>query len=115
MAVRRGSPYSQREIFGALGEIKNSIVCLNITNFKAQESYGPKYKEISEDLDAYYLHKFKHPTYDDFYTMLSAAFNDNQIRYLIPKNIKNDAELEELVDNLLRSGFAFCDGGVQHG
>lgn len=112
---KRSSSYSNREVFGALSEIKNSIVCLNITNFKTQESYGPKYKEISQDQDAYYLHKFKHPTYDDFYTMLSASFNDNQIRYLIPKNISNNAELEELVDNLLRGGFAFCDGGEQHG
>lgn len=106
---KRSSPYSQREVFGALSEIKNSIICLNITNFKTQESYGPK---IDSDVD--YLHKFKHPSYDDFYTMLSAAFNDNQKRYLIPKNIANDVELEELVDNLLRSGFALCDGGKQH-
>jgi len=114
LGSKRSSSYSQREVFGALTEIKNSIVCLSITNFKTQESYGQKYKEISEDQDVYYLHKFKHPTYDDFYTMLSAAFNDNQKRYLIPKNITNDAELEELVDNLLRSGFAFCDGGEEH-
>lgn len=114
LGSKRSSSYSQSEVFGALTEIKNSIVCLNITNFKTQESYGPRYKQISKELDAYYLHKFKHPTYDDFYTMLSAAFNDNQKRYLIPKGMANDAELEELVDNLLRSGFAFCDGGGQH-
>lgn len=115
LGSKRSSPYNYREVFGALNQIKNSIVCLNITNFRTQESYGPKPKEISEDLDVYYLHKFKYPTYDDFYTMLSAAFNDNQIRYLIPKNISNNAELEEVVDNLLRSGFAFCDGGDQNG
>lgn len=115
LGSKRSRPYNYREAFGALSQIKNSIVCLNITNLGTQEAYGPKPREISDDLDVYYLHKFKYPTYDDFYTMLSAAFNDNQIRYLIPKNISNNAELEELVDNLLRSGFAFCDGGEQHG
>lgn len=43
--------------------------------------------------------------------MLSLTFNDNQHRYLIPKNISNDAELEILVDNLLRSGFTFYGEG----
>ena len=46
--------------------------------------------------------------------MLGAAFRDNQQRFLIPKGVRNDAELEQLVDNLLRSGFAFCDGGDQN-
>ncbi len=32
---------------------------------------------------------------------------------MIPKNVVNDAQLEELVDNLLRAGFAFCGGGNQ--
>jgi hypothetical protein len=113
-ASKRNTHYSQREVFGALNGIKNSIVCLNITNVKNQESFGPKYKEISEDHDVYYLNKYKYPSYDDFCTILSATFNDNQKRYLIPKSIANDACLEELVDNLLRSGFAFCDGGEQY-
>lgn len=112
-ASKRNTHYTQREVFGALTEIKNSIVCLNITNVKNQESFGPKLRKINEDLDVYYLNKYKYPSYDDFYTMLSTAFNDNQKRYLIPKSIANDAGLEELVDNLLRSGFAFCDGGEQ--
>jgi len=108
---KRDTNYNQKEIFGALTEIKNSIVCLNIANVKPQTSNWPRSRPNSDDKDIYYLNKYKYPVYDDFYSMLSATFNDNQQRYLIPKNISNDTELEILVDNLLRSGFAFCDGG----
>ncbi|MFX4263144.1 hypothetical protein ACOBQJ_13230 [Pelotomaculum propionicicum] len=112
MAGKRNSSFNQREIFGALTKIKNSIVCMHITNIKNQPTYSPKYKEFGEDLSAYYLHRYKYPTYDDFYTMLSTVFNDNQQRYFIPKNIGDDAQLEEVVDNLMRAGFAFCGGGI---
>ncbi len=114
LAGKRNTNYSQGEIFDALTKIKNSIVCMHITNIQNRPTFSPKYKKISEDLFAYYLHKYKYPTYDDFYTMLSTVFNDNQQRYFIPKNIANDAQLEELVDNLMRAGFAFCGGGSQN-
>lgn len=104
----------EKDIFGTLTEMKNSILCLNINNERPQPAYHPKSKTTSEDTEVYYLNKYKYPRYDDFYTMLSLTFNDNQKRYLIPKNIKSNFDLEELVDNLLRSGFAFCDGGDQH-
>lgn len=106
--------YSDKEIFGSLTEMKNSIICINICNERTQTTFGPKSITRSDDTEAYYLNKYKYPRYDDFYSMLSLTFNDNQKRYLIPKNIKSDLELEGLVDNLLRSGFAFCDGGDQH-
>jgi len=114
LASKRDTNYNQNEIFGALTEIKNSIVCLNVTNIKPQTRNWPKSRTISEDTDVYYLNKYKYPVYDDFYSMLSSTFNDNQQRYLIPKNISNDAELEILIDNLLRSGFAFCGGVDQN-
>lgn len=114
LASKKDTNYNQNEIFGELTEIKNSIVCLNVTNVKPQTRNWPKSRTINDDTDVYYLNKYKYPTYDDFYSMLSATFNDNQQRYLIPKNVSNDAELEILVDNLLRSGFAFCGGGDQN-
>ena len=114
MAGTRSSSYTQREIFGALNNIKNSIVCMHITNIKNQPSYSAKHKQIGEEVSAYYLQKYKYPTYDDFYTRLSTVFNDNQQRYFIPKNIGDDDQLEELVDNLMRAGFAFCGGGSQN-
>ena len=115
LAGKRDTSYNQNEIFGALTEIKNSIICLNVTNVKPQTSNWPKQRTIGDDTDVYYLNKYKYPIYDDFYSMLSATFNDNQQRYLIPKNISNDTEMETLIDNLLRSGFAFCAGGSQNG
>lgn len=114
LSNKRVSKYSHRETFGALAQMKNSIVCLNITNISNNPTFSPKLKEYNNDLDVYYLNRFKYPTYDDFYTMLSATFNDTQKRYLIPAKITHDAALEELVDNLLRCGFSFCDGGEQH-
>jgi hypothetical protein len=114
LSNKRVSKYSHHETFGALAQMKNSIVCLNITNISNNPTFSPKLKEYNDDLDVYYLNRFKYPTYDDFYTMLSATFNDTQKRYLIPAKITHDAALEELVDNLLRCGFSFCDGGEQH-
>lgn len=115
MATKRDTNYNQNEIFGVLAGIKNSIICLNITDVKPESRSWPKMRTIGNDTDVYYLNKYKYPRYDDFYTMLSAMFNDNQQRYLIPKNITNNIELETLVDNLLRSGFAFCGTGEQNG
>jgi len=114
ISTKRDTSYNQNEIFGALNGIKNSIICLNITDVKPQSHTWPKMRTISEDTDVYYLSKYKYPTYDDFYTMLSSMFNDNQQRYLIPKNITNNTELETMVDNLLRSGFSFCGTGEQN-
>ena len=111
-ASKRDTNYSQNEIFGALAEIKNSIVCMSISCVKPQTRSWPKSRTIGDD-PVYYLNRYRYPAYDDFYSMLSVTFNDNQQRYLIPKNISNDAELEILVDNLLRSGFAFCGGEFQ--
>lgn len=110
-ASKRDTNYNQSEIFGALIEYKNSIVCLNITNVTPKTRNWPKSKTMSDGTDVFYLNKYRYPIYDDFYSMLSVTFNDNQRRYLIPKNIANDDELEVLVDNLLRSGFGFCSGG----
>jgi hypothetical protein len=115
MSTKRDTSYNHNEIFGALTGIKNSIICLNITDVQPQSRSWPKMRTIGDDTDVYYLNKYKYPTYDDFYTRLSAMFNDNQQRYLIPKSIKRDVELETLVDNLLRSGFAFCEAGEQNG
>lgn len=112
MSTKRDTSYNSNEIFGALTEIKNSIICVNVTDVARS---WPKMRSIDADTNAYYLNKYKYPTYDDFYTRLSAMFNDNQQRYLIPKNISNNTELEGLVDNLLRSGFAFCEAGDQNG
>jgi len=112
LAGKRNS-YSQGEILGALTKMKNSIVSIHITNTQNQPSFHSKLRKIGDDSTAEYLHKFKYPSYDDFYTMLRTVFNDNQRRYMIPKNVANDAQLEELVDNLLRAGFAFCCGGNQ--
>jgi hypothetical protein len=113
LAGKRNS-YNQGEILGALTNMKNSIAVLHITNMQNQPSFRPKYKKIGEDKTVEYLNKFKYPTYDDFYSVLSIIFNDNQQRYMIPKNVANDAQLEELVDNLLRAGFSFCSGGIQN-
>ena len=114
LASKKDSNYDQNGIFGELTEIKNSIACLNINNVKPQVGNFLKIRTINDDTDVNYLNKYKYPTYDDFYSMLSSTFNDNQQRYLIPKNITNNSELETLVDNLLRSGFAFSDGGKQN-
>ncbi len=110
LAGKRSS-YNQSETLGVLTKMKNSIVSMHITNVQNQLSFQSKTRNIGDNLTAEFLHKFKYPTYDDFYTMLRTIFNDNQRRYLIPKNIANDAQLEELVDNMLRAGFAFCGGG----
>lgn len=115
MSTKRDTSYNHKGIFGALTGVKNSVICINITDEKPQSSYWPKMRTIGGDIDVYYLNKFKYPQYDDFYTLLSAVFNDNQQRYLIPKNIKNNVELETVVDTLLRSGFAFCETGDQNG
>jgi hypothetical protein len=110
LAGKRSS-YNQSETLGALTKMKNSIVSMHITNVQNQLSFRSKTRKIGDDLTAEFLHKFKYPTYDDFYTILRTIFNDNQRRYLIPKNIASNTQLEELVDNLLRAGFAFCGGG----
>ena len=114
LASKKDSNYDQNGIFGELTEIKNSIVCLNINNVRPQVGNFLKVRTINDDTDVNYLNKYKYPIYDDFYSMLSSTFNDNQQRYLIPKNITNNSELETLVDNLLRSGFAFSGGGKQN-
>jgi hypothetical protein len=115
MAIKKDTKYKQSELLGALSEIKNSIICLNITDVVPQLRTWPKMRTIGDDTDVYYLNKYRYPTYDDFYTTLSATFNDSQQRYLIPKNIASNAELETLVDNLLRSGFSFRGAGEQNG
>ncbi len=111
---RRGISYDQKGIFGALAEIKNSIVSINMTYNPPQPINRPKSKTLSDDTDVYYLNRFRYAAYEDIYSLLSAAFRDNQPRYLIPKGIHNDEELEQLVDNLLRSGYAFSSGGDQN-
>ncbi len=115
MAIKRDTSYTGNALFGPLTEIKNSIICLNVTNVTPQLHHGPKMRIIGNDTDVYCLNKYRYPTYDDFYTMLSSTFNDNQQRYLIPKNIASNEELEALVDNLLRSGFSFGEVGDQNG
>ena len=115
MAIKRDTKYSQNELFGALAEIKNSIICLNVSNIAPQLNSWPKSRTVGDDTDVYYLNRYRYPTYDDFYTKLSSVFNDNQSRYLIPKNITNDTGLESLVDNLLRSGFSFNEEGEGNG
>lgn len=112
---KRGSGYHYRDIFGALAEMKNSIVSISLDYTPPQPSNGPKIKSLSGDTDVYYLSKFRYSIYDDIYSLLSAAFSDNQQRFLIPKGIRNDLELENLVDNLLRSGFALSGGGNHNG
>lgn len=100
--------YDQREIFGILTEMKNSIVCMHISNYSHHSSCQLKSRSIGDDSTVYLLNTFKYPRYDDFYTVLSAALNDNQKRYFIPEGITYDMALEELIDNLFRSGFMIC-------
>lgn len=111
---KKSYSYSEKDIFGSLTEMKNSIICLHISNERTHTVFGQKSITRSDDTEAYYLNKYKYPRYDDFYSMLSLTFNDNQKRFLIPKYINSHMELEGIVDNLLRSGFAFYDGGAQH-
>ncbi|QSX09525.1 hypothetical protein J0B03_05535 [Alkalibacter rhizosphaerae] len=107
------SDYINSEILGVLTQMKNSIVCIHISNIKPLLMTSPKYIEAYDDRLTPFLQKFKYPRYDDFYLMLSKVFGDNQKRYIVPKNIENDFQLEELVDNLLRAGFVFCKGDNQ--
>lgn len=113
LASKRNTTYNHNEILGALTEIKNSIICLHISSVQPQTRGYAKSVTLSNDIDTYFINKYKYPVYDDFYTVLSAIFNDNQKRFFIPKNISSDTELENLIDNLLRSGFSFCNGGLQ--
>lgn len=114
LSSKRNTTYNHNEILGALTEIKNSIVCLHISSVKPQTRDYAKSVTLNNDTDTYFINKYKYPVYDDFYTVLSAIFNDNQKRLFIPKNVSSDAELEGLIDNMLRSGFAFCGGGLQN-
>lgn len=113
LSKKRGSN-NHREILETLSKMKNSIVVLHMTNIQNHLTYHYSKSMRVGDVTVEYLDKFKYPTYDDFYSVLSAIFNDNQQRFLIPKDISNEAQLEDLVDNLMRAGFAFCNEGIKN-
>jgi len=54
-----------------------------------------------------YLSQYEYNRNSDYLGDLSALFNDTCCRYLIPENIEDDNQLEELIDILLRGGFSF--------
>ncbi len=99
--------YPRIEGLELLHEIRNSVICIYVDNIFSSPKSSPRPKIIGDNNPSYYLQKFRYPEYDDFYTILSSSLYDNQKRYLIPRSIKNNINLETLVDNLLRSGFSF--------
>lgn len=92
-----------KEEFIKLTEIRHSIIGIHISSIP--NSYSISKVKYSED--ASYLSKYNYPKNSDFFNCIIGLLNDNQKRYFVPKEIKNDYELEELVDTLLRGGFSF--------
>lgn len=98
--------------FGRLSEMRNSIVGIHLSRvFDRGGYFKNKYPEDGK----YYLNKFEYPEIPDFLSCISELCNDNQSRYFIPEGVSNQAELEELVDDLLRGGFSFCNLGENNG
>jgi len=87
------------EDFNRLSEMRNAIVGVHLSKIFS--------RNIRIAHDDKVLHKFDYHEIPDFLSCISALFNDNQCRYFVPEQVNNEYELEELVDDLLRSGFSF--------
>lgn len=90
--------------FNRLSEIRNSIVGVHISTTSGSTSMPKSYY----DDDRLCLNKCKSNQNSDLLNCISALFNDNQPRYLVPEEINSPNLLEELVDDLIRGGFSFC-------
>jgi len=104
--ITNKNSHSQFELdFGQLSEIRHSIVGIHMSNRFPSSSI---IERIYEN-DRVYLNQYEYPRLSDFLGSVSALFNDNQLRYFVPEEIKSSEELEELTDNLLRAGFSFVE------
>lgn len=103
------SRYGLQEIFNPLAEIRNSIIGIHLPGSVTKPFI---HETIIKD-DKTFLNKFDYPQNSDFLGGLSALLYDNQIRYFVPEQIKNNEELEELIDDLLRGGFSFSSPEVK--
>jgi hypothetical protein len=90
--------------FNKLSEIRNSIVGIHLSSIPRNSYSNMYYRD-----EKVYLNKFNYHQNSDFLNCISALFNDNLSRYLVPEKIESTSELEELVDDLLKSGFSFCN------
>ncbi|TXK80663.1 hypothetical protein [Paenibacillus sp. N3.4] len=91
------------EDFNRLTEIRTSIVGIHLSNLPSRTGFSHKHYKDGNT----YLYKYDYPENSDFLGSFSALLNDNLSRYLVPEGMTSEAELEELVDDLLRGGFSF--------
>ncbi|MDU5145428.1 MAG: hypothetical protein E6230_24945 [Paenibacillus dendritiformis] len=93
------------EDFNRLGQMRNLIIGVHLSRIvNSSRTSSFRYQD-----DKIHLNKSSYHYNSDFLGSISALFNDNQRRYFVPEGIKNAAELEELIDSLLRGGFSFGD------
>lgn len=91
------------EDFNRLTEIRTSIVGIHLSRLPSRTGFSHRHYKDGNT----YLYKYDYPENSDFLGSFSALLNDNLSRYLVPEGMASEAELEELVDDLLRGGFSF--------
>ncbi|MGE7054379.1 hypothetical protein ACQKLN_22220 [Paenibacillus glucanolyticus] len=97
------------EDFNRLTEIRSGIVGIHLSRLPSRTGFSHRhYKDGNR-----YLYKYDYPENSDFLGSFSALLNDNLSRYLVPEGMTSEAELEELVDDLLRGGFSFSGQEVE--
>jgi hypothetical protein len=102
--VKRKNYRSQFEgDFNNLSEIRSAIIGIHLSSTFSRH-VNPIFNTNEDNI---HLNKYDYPEIPDFLCCLSALFNDNLCRYFVPEQVDSDYELEELVDDLLRSGFSF--------
>lgn len=90
-------------IFLRLTEIRNSVIGIHLN-----KSFNRSYiRRIIEEDDSRFISEYNYPHVSDLLGCLTAFLGDNQSRYLVPKKVNSQDELEELIDDLLRAGFSF--------
>lgn len=109
LSNKRGTGRNEDEAFLALSEIKNAIICFRASYAESKFHTGVRYMDTQGDADIPLLDRYERPCYNDVYGKLAGVFWDKQKRFFIPKGVKSDAMLENLVDGLLRSGFSFYE------
>lgn len=93
------------EDFHRLSEIRTSIIGIHLSKLPSRTGFSHRHYKDGNT----YLYKYDYPENSDFLGSLSALLNDNLSRYFVPEGMASEAELEELVDDLLRGGFSFSN------
>ncbi len=91
-----------------LSSIRSFIIGIHINKIESWFNYRGVYYGDNGDT---YVSIFDYPTVSAFMQGLATIVQDSKVRYLIPEKVKNDDDLESLIDAMYRAGFSFQKDG----